>query len=255
MKGMELPRYFEEIGARLVVQRAERLRSRPYELNIAADQFGEHFKLDMSSAETEFKVLQLRKHERHLLLFVGGTPKERLLCGHDERHWFVAAVGDPVSTVTAARRALLPRQLRDRGLNNALLKSRRNRVFKRQGEWFFVPVTDARLKAAIGASPIHGREPIQRGRSKPHLCDELVRFGGTAVVLYRGREYSQQEWAERQRDPGFRIRGRVEGRVKDMSVYVRGGIKHRDHATIVLHDWHQVLLNGEIVSSNVAFYD
>lgn len=255
MKGMELPRYFEDIGARLVVHTIGPVRSGSYEMNIASDKFGEHFRLGVTATPPDFQVLQIRKDERHLLLYAGGTRKERLLCGHDERHWFVAAVGEPVSTVMAARRALLPRQLRQQGLTNTTLTSRRNDVFKRQGEWFFVPVAEARLRAAIATSQIHRREPIQRGRSKPHLCDELVRFGGSAVVLYRGREYSRQEWADVQLDPGFRVRGRVEHRVKDMSVYVRGGIKHPDHATIVLHDWHQVLLNGEIVSSNVTFYD
>lgn len=274
MRAIDLPRYFENIGARLVVHGAQPRRfaapeiigqpparlPRSYELDIAIDKLGEHFRMVVAPVSLDFSILQSRKDERHLLLFADGRraggAKERLLCGHDERHWFVAAVGEPVSTIMAARKALLPRDLRHAGLNKTTLKSRYNEVFKRQGEWFFVPVTDAALLDQISRSPVHRDEPIQRGRNnKPHKCDLLVRFGGTAVVLYKGAEYSQREWADKQREPGFKLTGRVENRVKDMAVYVRGGIRHKDHATIVLDGWHQVLLNGEIVSSNVTFYD
>lgn len=41
-------------------------------------------------------------------------------------------------------------------------------------------------------------------------------------------------------------------------VYVRGSVRHADYKTIVLHDWHRVLMNTEGQSRamrNVAFLD
>jgi hypothetical protein len=273
--------FFSDIGARLVVHGVEpgwpgrrparvygdaderkRLRGRPYELDTAVDDVGEHFRMRFNEDAPDFQILQTKRDERHLLLLAAEPgvreSKERLLCGHDERHWFISAIGEPVSTVEAARRALLPPLLRHKGLNKSTLKSRANEVFKRQGEWFFVPVKDELLLAVISREPVHPDEPIQRGaRSKPHRVQALVRFGGTAVVLNGGREYSEREWEDKLRaDPDFQRRaGRVERRTKDMKVYVRGKIRHPDHATIELHGWHEVMMNGEIFSTSVTFYD
>lgn len=45
---------------------------------------------------------------------------------------------------------------------------------------------------------------------------------------------------------------------RNPSVYVKGRIRHADHATIELHDWHQVLMNTETQAAamrHVAFLD
>ena len=45
---------------------------------------------------------------------------------------------------------------------------------------------------------------------------------------------------------------------RNPGVYVRGRIRHPDHATITLHGWHQVVMNTENESQamrNVAFLD
>lgn len=45
---------------------------------------------------------------------------------------------------------------------------------------------------------------------------------------------------------------------RNPGVYVRGRIRHPDHATITLHGWHQVVMNTENESPamrNVAFLD
>lgn len=277
MVATDLTKHFAKIGARLEVHGLLRRRYGPllevgdaadrdarwraprgdFALDVRTDDAGEHFRLDVGPDAPGFEILQAVRDERHLLLYARatGAPGERFLCGHDERHWFTSAVGEPVSTVLAARKALLPKELRHAGLNTTTLKSRHNAAFTRQGEWFFVPVTDARLLATLDKLPIFVWEPIQRGtRAKPHRCQELVRTGGVSVRLARGREYGEAEWAAL--DPHERARlGRVDTRTKDMTVYVRGRVEHPDHATILLHGWHQVLLNGEIVSSNVTFYD
>jgi hypothetical protein len=42
---------------------------------------------------------------------------------------------------------------------------------------------------------------------------------------------------------------------RDAVVYVRGRVRHDDHATIRLHDWHRVYLNSEFTTGRVTFYD
>jgi hypothetical protein len=45
---------------------------------------------------------------------------------------------------------------------------------------------------------------------------------------------------------------------RNPGVFVKGRIRHADHATIMLNGWHQVLMNTEAQSKamkNVAFLD
>jgi hypothetical protein len=45
---------------------------------------------------------------------------------------------------------------------------------------------------------------------------------------------------------------------RNAGVYVRGHVRHADHATIELHGWHRVLMNTEREAKamrNVAFLD
>jgi hypothetical protein len=47
-------------------------------------------------------------------------------------------------------------------------------------------------------------------------------------------------------------------RVRNAGVFARGTVRHRDHATITLHEWHQVWMNMEDTTrqmANVAFLD
>jgi hypothetical protein len=47
-------------------------------------------------------------------------------------------------------------------------------------------------------------------------------------------------------------------RVRNAGVFARGTVRHRDHATITLHEWHQVWMNTENTTrqmANVAFLD
>jgi hypothetical protein len=91
-------------------------------------------------------VMQSEPKQRHLLLFVrkpGEKPQlDRFLCGHDEHEWFVAAVPGGASSVRQAMDALQPTGVRD-ALTRTHVSSRKryarkNRAFRRQGEWFFV---------------------------------------------------------------------------------------------------------------------
>ena len=152
----------------------------------------------------------------------------------------------------AARRSLLPRELRGAGLNLDQLVRRHNDVYKRQGEWFFV-ATDKDLSAY----PIHLSEPLQRGtgRGKPHLVAELIRFGGDDVVLAGATEYRAAEWDRLVQATPSLGHQRHRRATKNAEVYVRGAVRHADHATLVLPTWHRVYLNGEVLSGNMSFYD
>jgi hypothetical protein len=262
---------FERIGVRARLRRAARgggimwddstcdyvlvPEPAPVAIDVLEDRRGEYFDIE-ARPEVEFEVLQIDARDRHLLLLtrVEGE-KARYLCGHDERHWFVAAIpeSDPVSTVRDAKRALRPEGVGDG-------------PFVRQGEWFFVPSPDFEPGPLL---PIRRNEPIVRsGGGVAHVADEAVRRGGTAVYvptitatdtdtpadleawsrsfgggvsekrMARLRvEHPHWSWTEMLRDP---------------ELYVRGPIRHPDHATVVLRGWHRVYMNTESQAKAMA---
>lgn len=248
-----LVKQFQSIGATLVLTPPR--GSKPYDLNVLQNRkHGEHFTLALQPDGPDVRVLHADRADRHLVLFIDGdSGADRFLCGHDERHWFAAAIAKRVTTVLDAKRALLPEPLAD--APTAIVQRRHSAAWMRQGEWFFVP-----SDRDFSDQPIHQHEPIVRRRGgKPHLCAELVRFGGVPVVLYKGREYSPAEWdgyliARRAAGDGGPT-GRVERLVKNPEVYVRGPVRHPDHATLNLRGWHRLYGNLEAVSVGLSFYD
>ena len=109
------------MGARFKISGAAMNRGRrenDYAIDIQKDRKGEFFELRIPGkleADIEIDVLQKVPDERHLLLLIrkNGVPrKDRFLCGHDERSWFVAAVPGNASTVAQAREALKPAAVR-----------------------------------------------------------------------------------------------------------------------------------------------
>ncbi len=267
---------FAQVGARVKVREISpdwpRVGRRwvnvgDYSLDVQRDVKGEYFELRVPThlSETlDVTVMQSEPKQRHLLLFVrkpGDKPQlDRFLCGHDEREWFVAAVPGGASSVRQAMDALQPtpvhQALASHKVSASKRYSRKNRAFRRQGEWFFVPeptlVVDPKL--------VLRNEPIRRGAGKPHLVEQLFRTGGETV--YVSSKYPNGVLpAEYKRllksDPsaarwGWRMMRR------DMGVYARGAVSHADHATITLPFWHRVMMNTETQSRtmrNVAFLD
>src|SRR5919204_652997 len=84
-------------------------------LDVQADRKGEFFEIvKQPGAEAEIAVLDVQPADRHLLLLVReGKDKSKFLCGHDERHWFVAGIPEsaPVGTVRQAKEALKPAEV------------------------------------------------------------------------------------------------------------------------------------------------
>src|SRR5436190_4073343 len=197
MNANQIESKFDEMGARLKVRelsarwdwRNRTWRSTgDYAVDIQRDRRGEFFELRIPEHlrdALEVSVMQSEPKQRHLLLLVrkaGDKPQlDRFLCGHDEREWFVAAVPGGASSVRQAMDALQPAGVRD-ALTRSHVSSRKryarkNRAFRRQGEWFFVPETSF----AVDEKLILRNEPLRRGAGKPHLVEQLFRTGGETV--------------------------------------------------------------------------
>src|SRR2546421_5796664 len=125
-------------------------RTGDYAMDIQSDDRGQFFELRVPEHlrdSLEVSVMQSEPKQRHLLLLVrklADKPQlDRFLCGHDEREWFVAAVPGGASSVRQAMDALQPREVRDAlarsHVSSRKRYTRKNRAFRRQGEWFFVP--------------------------------------------------------------------------------------------------------------------
>ncbi len=260
---------FAQIGARLRLSAPPTNRFRRIatgiSLDVRNDRKGEFFAINAPAAnEAEVQVLDVQPADRHLLLLVRDNgEKHKYLCGHDERHWFVAAIPEtaPVGTVRQAKEALKPVEVRRsearHGLRRKAQSRRKNAAFVRQGEWFFLP--DVQL--TVNEKLVLRNEPLLRGNGgKPHWADFCFRTGGETVYVcfqhpngVAAAEYhrivsqnpgaKRWNWRTMRRNPG---------------VYVRGRIRHADHRTIVLHGWHRVLMNTESQAKamqHVAFLD
>jgi hypothetical protein len=259
---------FTSIGARLKVADRPTRRSRAagvVSLDVQSDPKGEFFEIVRpAGAGAEVAVLDMQPADRHLLLLVReGQDKSKFLCGHDERHWFVAGIPEaaPVGTVRQAKEALKPAEVQTaqagKHLGAKARNRRKNAAFVRQGEWFFLPVHDF----VVDEKLVRKNEPLTRGNGgKPHWAEFCYRTGGEVVYVcsrhpsgvteaqYRGILATSPKakgwgWRTMLSNPG---------------VYVRGRIRHADHATVTLHGWHRVLMNTEGRSKamkNVAFLD
>src|SRR6185295_18080906 len=154
-------------------------------IDIRVDGHGEYFDIAVEQGDAvEYEVVDIRPQIRHLLLMARReNGKQKFLCGHDERHWFVCAVpGASVSSVEAAMEALQPREVRgavQRRVKRAKNRlRRRNKAFIRQGEWFFVPAPELNVNPNL----VLKNEPISRGRGgNSHLCQYVFRAGGESV--------------------------------------------------------------------------
>src|SRR5215475_9013530 len=125
---------FARIGARLKVADRPSRRSRTsgvVSLDVQSDRKGELFEIvKQPGAEAEVAVLDVQPADRHLLLLVReGKEKSKFLCGHDERHWFVAGIPETssVGTVRQAKEALKPAEVRTAQARQGLRAKARSR--------------------------------------------------------------------------------------------------------------------------------
>lgn len=269
-----LIRKFGRIGARLVLTDSEKSRNRrrfapskggSLRIDVQHDCRGEYFHMSVRPDRVTLDVIDVQPDRRHLLLLGrmhDDGSKEKYLCGHDERAWFVAAVPDKrgVSNVNTAMEALKPDMVlheQERvGLKHRHRQRRRTKAFVRQGEWFFVPRPDF-----VPKNLIIQHEPLSRGiGSKPHVCEYMAREAGKQV--YVCRQFPSGLSLKRYREY---IHAHPEAtnwnwsvRMRDARVYVCGTVRHPDHKTIRLDGWHQVAMNTESESRamrHIVFLD
>jgi hypothetical protein len=263
-----LDRKFARIGARLKVADRPSRRSRTagtVSLDVQTDRKGEFFEIVRTpDAETEIAVLDVQPADRHLLLLVReGKDKTKFLCGHDERHWFIAAIPEsaPVGTVRQAKETLKPTEVQTaqarQGLRARARGRRKNAAYIRQGEWFFLPVA----AMAVDEKLVLRNEPLTRSTGgKPHWAEFCYRTGGD--VVYVCSRYTNGVTEARYKvilagNPRAKTWG-WRAMLSNPGVYVRGHVRHADHKTIMLHGWHRVLMNTEGQAKamrNVAFLD
>ncbi|MEF2280358.1 hypothetical protein V3W47_18850 [Deinococcus sp. YIM 134068] len=229
-----------------------------FSIDVDRDRHGEHFLVRLPDDPPELSVLDVRPELRQLLLMARTDGrKDKFLCGFDERHLFTAAVpGEGVRDVITAMGALKPAAVRaheERLCVRSRHRLRRhNAASLRQGEWFFVPVPSL----MVPAERVRRDEPLQRGPgSQPHRCAEAARLGGEVVYVSRRhrRPLTPAEHARLlERTPNARTWA-WETRVRDPELYVRGEVRHPDHATLRLPGWHRVLMNTENEAPGARF--
>jgi hypothetical protein len=270
MNAETLKARFARIGARLQVGEGstgarERARG-PLTLDVRSDAGGEFFDIRLRPrADVDLEVIDSRRRDQHLLLQARVNGGRHLyLCGHDERHWFVAGVPDRTETVThvhGAMEALKPEEVLDaqrrQGVKGKDRLRRKNAAYVRQGEWFFVPAPKARVEKQL----VLFNEPLSRGNgSKPHMAEFLYRKGGETVYVCNERPQGLPTH-EYRRLLNSRPRARAwnwRTMVRNPEAYVKGKVSHPDHETIDLYVWHRVFMNTEGESQamrHVVFLD
>lgn len=277
MQLQQLTKHFERIGAKLEVDlvpptQGRFSRVRPdFSIDIIEEKNNERYLLEVQKSlenTLSFSPLDVRPKERHLLLYAhnpnantADLQKQKFLCGHDERHWFVAAIPNArgITNVTNSMEALKPFAARFSQRRNKVRKKnrnkRRNAGFVRQGEWFFIPIT--RFKPDMEYAILYNEPLIREQGNKPHFVDEIYRMGGSLVyvcwkypngigeraykkLLQTNAKAKRWNWRSMRRNP---------------RVYARGRVRHADHKTILLDGWHQVVMNQEFATGSVAFLD
>ena len=241
---------FGRMGARVKV-RGTISRRNPAGIDIRFDKRGEYFDIGVEADDrVEYEVVDIQPRLKHLLLMARReNGKQKFLCGHDERHWFVCAVpGESVSNVVNAMEALQPKEVRGAVMQKVKRTKnrlrRRNEAFVRQGEWFFIPAPEL----VVNPKLVLKNEPISRGNGgKSHMCQFLFRTGGELVYVSsrHPQGLTADEYAALlNSDP--RARGWGWTRMqRDAMAFVCGRIWHPDHKTVVLDSWHRVLMNTE----------
>lgn len=258
MEDNQVVKAFNRMGARARVYQNPRVSG--LSLNVLTDKHGEFFDVIVNpdfAKNAEVLAVDVQPKDRHLVLMVkypserqGVDNKDKFLCGHDERHWFVAPVGPAVTSVAKAKESLRPnivqQELERKGVKNKKKNKRRNEAYVRQGEWFFIPRPDAKVDPKL----ILKKEPLRRGAGKPHVCEMLYREGGVPVMVSAGHPngITDSEYTQLVRKNPEVAKKRWTRMVRDPRVLVKGAIRHPDHSTVTLGVWHEVVVNTERTS-------
>lgn len=141
-----------------------------------------------------------------------------ILAGKDESNTFISVLKKPVDSVAKAHRELLPPELKK------LTKHQLAKV-KRQGEYFFVPVSDKEAQDALKSN----EDDMLRGRV------ELEKEDADGNCVFSGHMLT-----------GLLICDTEEGRGRKVE-YAFGEVNAPRHKSLFLPTLHKVLLNNETV--------
>ncbi len=272
MNGSLIRRHFARIGTEIQIEAVQEPRARrrlpdvDYSIDVTGNNRNENFLLlvrEEAIRNYQFLAVDIRPADRHLLLMsrrLDTNEKRKFLCGHDERHWFVAGIPkeSSVANVAQAMEALKPLDAqfsqRKARVKRKSWNRRHNAGFIRQGEWFFIPYPEfSPSKHGV----ILKNEPLRRGGGKAHMVQEIYRTGGQTVYVCQQHPNGLRTFEYEKL-----LRSRPEARkwywhvmALNPTVYARGTVRHADHQTIVLPFWHQVRLSNEGNDGAVAFLD
>jgi len=198
----------------------------------------EHFMIDVGDNKNRVEVLSIDKSFKQLVLLVKepkreyAVPREddngkikqikeytdpterKYLMGFDEKHLFISGLPkEHINTVADAHQSLKHPVVVE--------AEKEGREIKRQGEYFFIPLTekeeDGLLTKVDKDTKIKcTRDKLSRGGHKPHFVRRLIK-------MRRGRK-----------------------------VYALGIISHQDHDPLVLDNWHMVYINRETESPGIT---
>lgn len=255
----ELEKSFSKIGAKLEVISSRWNQGKTgfqfYRKNNTKDTFVLILKEDNQLVDV--KVIDINVRIKHLVIMFNSyskTLKQKIkvkyLCGLNEKQYFAAPIlsGNFGPGVEGAMHSLRPKNI-TKNLNmkrENRTNSRMTGEYIRQGEFFFVPYPEFSPLDGI----YHKNHSLVSPKSNKHICEELVRVGqktmydaGTSKML------TAEEFAalppEQKKYPNYKREVRIPGRI-----FVRGYVRHEEHRTIYLQDWHEVFRN----TSNEAFH-
>lgn len=168
--------------------------------------------LELTEPEREFTRKVWGKKGKYVDV-IDTTPSEtrKYLIGHDEVSLFMCELPSLDSnTVKEAHEELKPRRVK-----------RLKRVnTKRQGEWFFVPITKSE-KLILNRGRIQFDKEIEGSGGKPHVASQIVKIKNVSV----GHRSTFERLSHQ---------------------FVRGMITHPDHFPLELKKWHRVYRNMEV---------
>lgn len=160
------------------------------------------------------------------------SAKRHILAGLDERQLFLAQLPRGVSGVREAHDILKSGEV--------TLAEGRGIKAVRQGEWFFLEANGDEVRRLEDGL---ARNLLILERSVPigPFTDRSARMGGARRVRqFRGNPHTADELVVLPGSPvgnGFPVRER--------DVFIRGRVRHIDHATVTFSAWHKVIRNAE----------
>jgi len=197
----------------------------------------EHFMVDVGDEKNRVEVLNIDKNFRQLILLVKEPRREykvpkadrdgnikqikeytdpnerRYLMGLDERHLFISGLPrEDINTVAEAHQALKHKAV--------VVAEKIGKDVKRQGEYFFVPLTKVEEeelidKVVADKRILCKRDKLQRGGRRSHFARRIIR-------MRRKRK-----------------------------VYAQGHVTHEQHQPLILPTWHRVYRNRETESPGI----